>query len=29
VYTSPLPIRATWPAHLIILDLDTRTVVGE
>jgi hypothetical protein len=23
-YTYPVPIRATWPAHLIILDLITR-----
>ena len=27
-YASPLPIRATWPAQLI-LDLITRTILGE
>ena len=30
VYTSPLsPIRVTCPAHLILLDLITRTILGE
>jgi hypothetical protein len=29
VYASPLPIRATWPAHFILLDLITRTIFGE
>jgi hypothetical protein len=29
VYTSPLPIRATCPAHLILLDLITRTILDE
>jgi len=29
VYTSPLPIRATCLAHLILLDLITRTILGE
>ena len=29
VYTSPLPIRATYPAHLIFLDLITRIIFGE
>ena len=28
VYTSALPIRATRPAHLILLDLITRTILG-
>jgi hypothetical protein len=28
VYASPLPIRATRPAHLILRDFITRTVVG-
>ena len=29
VYTSPLPIRPTCPTHLILLDLVTRTILGE
>ena len=29
VYASPPPIRATCPAHLIILDFITRTILGE
>jgi hypothetical protein len=29
VYTSPLPIRATCLAHLILLDLITRRLLGE
>ena len=29
VYTSPLPIRATCSAHLILFDLITRTILGE
>jgi len=28
-YTSPLPPYATCPAHLILLDLITRTILGE
>jgi len=28
-YASPIPIRATCPAHLILLDLITRTTLGE
>jgi len=27
--TFPSPIRATWPAHLILLDFITRTILGE
>ena len=29
VYVSPLPIHATCPAHLILLDLITRTILSE
>ena len=29
VYASPLPIRATCPTHLILLDFITRTILGE
>ena len=29
VYTFIIPIRATCPAHLILLDLITRTITGE
>ena len=29
VHASPLPIRATCPAHLILLDFITRTILGE
>jgi len=29
VYVSLLPIRATYPAHLILLDLITRSILGE
>ena len=29
VYTFSLPIRATCPVHLILLDLTTRTIFGE
>ena len=29
VYTPPLPIRATCPAYLILLDMITRTIFGE
>ena len=29
VYTSPLPIRATCPAHFMLLDFITRTILGE
>jgi hypothetical protein len=29
VHTSPLPIRATCPAHLILFDFITRTILGE
>jgi len=29
VYVPPLPIRATCPAYLIVLDLITRTILGE
>jgi hypothetical protein len=29
VYTSPLPIRATYPAHLILLDFITRIILDE
>jgi hypothetical protein len=27
--TLPSPIRATWPAHIILLDFITRTIAGE
>jgi hypothetical protein len=29
VYTYPFPTRATCPAHLILLDFITRTILGE
>ena len=29
VYNSPLPIRVTFPAHLIIFDFITLTILGE
>ena len=29
VCTSPVPVRASWPARLILLDLITRTIFGE
>ena len=29
VYASPFPILATWPAHLILLDLIARKILGE
>jgi hypothetical protein len=29
VHASALPIQATWPAHLILRDLISRTIVGE
>ena len=29
VYAFPLPVRATCPAHLILLDLTTRTILVE
>jgi len=29
VHVSPLPIRATYPAHLILLDLITRKILSE
>ena len=28
VYASPFPILATWPAHLILLDLIARKILG-
>jgi hypothetical protein len=28
-WTSPVPIRATWPAHLSLLDLITQMIFGE
>ena len=30
IYTTPFfPIRSTWPAHRILLDIITRTIFGE
>ena len=29
VYATPIPIRATCPAHFILLDFITRTIFGE
>ena len=29
LYISPFPIRATWSAHLILLDFITRKILGE
>jgi hypothetical protein len=29
LHTSPFPIRATWPAHLNLLDFITRTILGK
>jgi hypothetical protein len=29
IYVSPLPIRATCPARLILLDFITQTILGE
>jgi hypothetical protein len=29
VHTSPLPIRATYPAHLILLGFTTRGILGK
>jgi hypothetical protein len=29
LYTHPFPIRATYRAHLILLDFITLTIVGE